>query len=321
MPKRKEHFYLKIQNNERQAKNKSKYIQELNESIATEADSGFETFCSSTADSTTTDADEKFIHDRPITLRRSPRNASALGRITDSCVDPEGKDLLFHSTSLDALSKSPQPHVLTRSKSLNLSNESFLSKVITSPIGKKLHSKHRDPVWESDLEKASTCVTSKFDSSLLDSSKRSVNEEYACKHYDTESNDSEKEILVRSSSVLSDKENGKDKKSRASTFKHASYQVHRDIHTFSHFGKPQHYHESRLRNHKDQNINNRIVYCPGLFHGRERMDILRRLNDMNATHILSSILSGVSAEDLGRALQVSKHNWSRVCLFDSKICA
>lgn len=59
----------------------------------------------------------------------------------------------------------------------------------------------------------------------------------------------------------------------------------------------------------------RIVYSPGAFAWRDQMDMVRRLNEMGIYHILSIIWSYLSAEDIGRALQVSA-TWNTALLMD-----
>jgi F-box protein 5 len=58
-----------------------------------------------------------------------------------------------------------------------------------------------------------------------------------------------------------------------------------------------------------------VVYRPGLFEGRERLDLIKRLNDMQTYHILAMVWKHLSAEDLGRVLQVST-SWNTAILMD-----
>ena len=92
--------------------------------------------------------------------------------------------------------------------------------------------------------------------------------------------------------------------SPASNF--TSRTVHRDIPYGHGLGKYRKQNYENKGNSEKTASFGRIVYSPGVFHGRERMDMVRRLHDMTATHILDKIWSSLSAEDLGRSLQVSK---------------
>ena len=304
LAKRKEDFYSSGESQRTHLKNKCKDYQELGESISIEADSGFETLSSSVADSTACDIDHKNVHEKP--LRRSPRNAYAIGRNIDKIFDSENKYYLTHSTSLDAIPNSPNQQVITRSKSLRLSVESNSSKLLTSP-----NFKRRTPESSNKFETCSTSNILKFDSSLLSDSNTNVNEENACKN-SIETNCSEKGTSNNSNNGKGDKELATDKYRTNVKY---SYQIHRDIHNLKHIRKHHCENESRIKSTKRHN--NRIVYCPGLFQGRERMDILRRLNDMNATHILNNILSVISAEDLGRSLQVGRCSYLRKLELDN----
>ena len=294
-PKRKEDFYSKTLSKEKQGENKSKIIQEHGESISYEADSGFETQSSSISDSVSSEVNHKSILEKPVSLRRSPRHALASGRNVDNTLEIDNNSYLTHSSSLDAIPRSPIQYVLTRSKSLRLSDESNRSNYLKSPIISKQH-------MPENLDVLDKSLISKFDSSLLSDRKTSEIEENLYQNFDIQSTKIEKEANRSSINVIHDEESAKETKIRDVNIKKSSYSVRRDIHSFSSYGKP-HYNESRTRRCKSQS--NRIVYCPGLFHGRERMDILRRLNDMNATHIINNILTAISPEDLGRSLQVS----------------
>ena len=296
-PKRKEDFYSKTQSEEKQGENKSKIIQDLGESISYEADSGFETQSSSISDSVNSEVYHKSILEKPVSLRRSPRHALASERNVDNTLEIDNKSYLTHSSSLDAIPRSPIQYVLTRSKSLRLSDEYNRSKNLKSPTISKQHMQKSVDV----LDEASKSLISKFDSSLLSDRKPSEIEENLYQNFDIQSIKIEKEVDKSSINVIRNEESAKETKIRDKYIKKSSYSVRRDIHSFSSYGKP-HYNESRIRRCKSQS--NRIVYCPGLFHGRERMDILRRLNDMNATHIINNILTAISPEDLGRSLQV-----------------
>ena len=81
--------------------------------------------------------------------------------------------------------------------------------------------------------------------------------------------------------------------------------IHRDIPPRCGFGKRSRQNFGNKLNKEKRSNFGRIVYSPGVFHGRERLDIVRRLYDMSATHILDKIWCCISAEDLGRGLQVS----------------
>lgn len=59
----------------------------------------------------------------------------------------------------------------------------------------------------------------------------------------------------------------------------------------------------------------RIVYRPGLFEGRETVDIVKRLNDMGTFHILRQIWRYLTEEDLAKVMQVST-SWNAAVLAD-----
>ena len=53
----------------------------------------------------------------------------------------------------------------------------------------------------------------------------------------------------------------------------------------------------------------------GLFEHMEFLDIIKRLNDRGAMHILTNIWRHLSAEEIGKAMQVSPH-WNAAILSD-----
>jgi len=66
---------------------------------------------------------------------------------------------------------------------------------------------------------------------------------------------------------------------------------------------------------KEENVGKRIVFRPGLFEHMEFLDIIKRLNDRGAMHILTNIWRYLSAEEIGKAMQVSPH-WNAAILSD-----
>ena len=52
-------------------------------------------------------------------------------------------------------------------------------------------------------------------------------------------------------------------------------------------------------------MKSRFVYTPGLFVGREKLDIIKRLHDMGTHHILTQIWKYLSVQDVSKVLQVS----------------
>lgn len=59
----------------------------------------------------------------------------------------------------------------------------------------------------------------------------------------------------------------------------------------------------------------RFVYTPGLFVGREKLDIIKRLNDMGTHHILTQIWKYLSIQDIAKVLQVSL-SWNTAIIVD-----
>ena len=281
----------------KRGQNKIKYssIQEFGESISTEADSGFETLGSITTDSIANDVSG--ANDYPLTVevkqsppRRSPRFVKEL-QIKDDLEQSSPSNHL--SISLNNIQETTN-QILTRSRSLRLSGEPYYR-----PSSAE---KQRGPYHPSsdELEKASTSLSSKFNSSLLGNER--------CSIISTQSD----ERVTPTSFVdnIPDNENGlkvqllkfsaQAASSESKLFSNQRF-LHRDISTC---GYGRHHHHLKTRANKIH-ANSRIVYSPGVFHGRERLDIVRRLNDMSASHILDNIWSCLSAQELGRALQVS----------------
>ena len=58
-----------------------------------------------------------------------------------------------------------------------------------------------------------------------------------------------------------------------------------------------------------------ISFVLGLFEHMEFLDIIKRLNDRGAMHILTNIWRYLSAEEIGKAMQVSPH-WNAAILTD-----
>ena len=58
-----------------------------------------------------------------------------------------------------------------------------------------------------------------------------------------------------------------------------------------------------------------ISFVLGLFEHMEFLDIIKRLNDRGAMHILTNIWRYLSAEEIGKAMQVSPH-WNAAILSD-----
>ena len=292
LAKRKEHFYnaRTAKNTQIQNKRKDVSIQELGESLSNEADSGFETMCSTTADSIISELEPKLetrISEKSSPLRRSPRNTSHRGNQEKSPISLPSQQL---STSLGAIPKTTN-HILTRSRSLRLSGDSYLTK---SPQSLKASGQYSPTL--NDLRKASTSLISKFDSSLLaDKRKDSVSFEIDTNY----SLDSSSDILDRVQEVESKRQT-----LLPTTDNPSSHYLHRDL-PCSGFGKRHHLINVKDKKERIQHSVGRIVYSPGVFHGRDRLDVVRRLNDMSASHILDKIWARLSAEDLGRALQVS----------------
>ena len=280
----------------KRGQNKIKYssIQEFGESISTEADSGFETLGSITTDSIANDVSG--ANDYPLTAeakqsppRRSPRFVKE-PQIKDDLEQPSPSNHL--SISLNNIQETTN-QILTRSRSLRLSGEPYYR---PSPAEKQRGSYNPSD----ELEKASTSLSSKFNSSLLGNER--------CSIVSTQSD----ERVTPTSFVdnIPDNENGlkiqplkfsaQTASSESKLFSNQRF-LHRDISTC---GYGRHHHHLKTRANKIH-ATSRIVYSPGVFHGRERLDIVRRLNDMSASHILDNIWSCLSVQELGRALQVS----------------
>ena len=310
LAKRKEHFYAsngKHKHTKNRSKTKDAFIRELGENVSTEADSGFDTLCSTTIETSIDDEAPKRrvkIQEKISPPRRSPRNAQ-----------DKTSPSQHLSTSLGAIPKATN-QILTRSRSLRLSGESSsssnspkqLNLSPPSPVEKK--SPHYSPT-PLDLAKASTSLISKFDSSLLnlDAKKNDI-----LSSFRRQSGESTLDVSLCRSSAYGTSLDADDEESSARTISTISSSspswpmLQRDI-PFGGFGKRN---QRWLRTkcsltakEKGNSSAGRIVYSPGVFHGRERLDIVRRLNDMNAIHILDGIWSRLPAEDLGRALQVN----------------
>ena len=313
LAKRKEHFYASVGNN-KQTKNRSKAkdisIRELGESVSTEADSGFDTLYSTTIESIIEEESAKTrdkIPDKPSTPpRRSPRHAVTIQTQDDTKPFSPSQHL---STSLDTLSKATN-QILTRSRSLRLSGESscsssnspkLLNLSLPSPYERNKHS-HYSPA-PLDIAKASTSLINQFDSSLL--------ELEAKKGELHESGESTLDVSVSRSSGIGtsiDADDNNESSAQISSKTKSSLpwpMLHRDIPFSGCWKRNLRLKRSASSIKEREGCVNRIVYSPGVFHGRERLDVVRRLSDMNATHILHQIWSKLSAADLGRALQVN----------------
>ena len=278
-----------------QNKNKYSSIQEFGESISTEADSGFETLGSITTDSIANDVSGANDYLSTVEAKQSPPRRSP--RFVK---EPQIKDDLEQSSPSNHLSISlnniqeTTNQILTRSRSLRLSGE---PSYLPSSAEKQRGSYHPS---SDELEKASTSLISKFNSSLLGNER--------CSIISTQSD----ERVTPTSFVdnIADNENGlkiqplkfsaQTASSESKLFSNQRF-LHRDISTCG-YGRHRHV---KTRANKIHANSARIVYSPGVFHGRERLDIVRRLNDMSASHILDDIWSCLSAQELGRALQVS----------------
>ena len=278
--------------------NKIKYssIQEFGESISTEADSGFETLGSITTDSIANDVSGANDYLSTVEAKQSPPRRSP--RFVK---EPHIKDDLEQSSPSNHLSISlnniqeTTNQILTRSRSLRLSGEPYYR---PSSAEQQRGSYHPS---SDELEKASTSLISKFNSSLLGNER--------CSIISTQSD----ERVTPTSFVdnIADNENGlkiqplkfsaQTASSESKLFSNQRF-LHRDISTC---GYGRHYRHVKTRANKIHANSARIVYSPGVFHGRERLDIVRRLTDMSASHILDDIWSCLSAQELGRALQVS----------------
>ena len=278
--------------------NKIRYssIQEFGESLSTEADSGFETLGSITTDSIANDVSGANDYHLTVEAKQSPPRRSP--RFVK---EPQIKDDLEQSSPSNHLSISlsniqgKTNQILTRSRSLRLSGEPYYQ---TSSEEKQRGSYHPS---SDELEKASTSLIYKFNSSLLGNER--------CSIISTQSD----ERVTPTSFVddIPDNENGLklqplkfSTQTASSESKLISNQrfLHRDISTC---GYGRNYRHVKTRANKIHATSARIIYSPGVFHGRERLDIVRRLNDMSASHILDNIWSCLSAQELGRALQVS----------------
>ena len=238
-------------------------------------------------------------------LRRSPRHAK-----TESTKTPSPQSSKSLSQSLGAIPKATS-QILTRSRSLRLSGESSASSSTNSPAQQnnacplvdRNSSLHYHPA-ASEAAKASRSLLDKFDSSLLDTSNKDD-------QYTPEGSATTTVSLEHSSNFCCNSVDADDELSSVHTPLALWRWPDRDI--------PDRRMNRRVRPPRSALTNARcsasgarsghvIVYSPGVFNGRERLDIVRRLHDMNATHILDSIWSMLSAEDLGRALQVNNGN-------------
>jgi hypothetical protein len=326
LAKRKEDFYAKIETNTLHHKGSSKNTsnQALGESISiSEPDSGFETMCSSTCAESIgiNDSDRKICTTTgtKISLRRSPRNASL-----DCTNNTNSSPHLYQnlSSSPGAIPKSTN-QVLTRSKSLRLSGDSYFDESPSPPKGKKAG---RYIPAEHDLAKASTSLISKFDISLIeDRGKLNINlqDNGECTKFSsfpflpTESEETQKPpegVLKGRLSKSSHNTIGENKSKERIPALVEYHTIHRDIPFGCGFGKRSRQNLGNKVNKEKRGNFGRIVYSPGVFHGRERLDIVRRLNDMSANHILDKIWCSLSAGDLGRGLQVSLNRISNTVL-------
>ena len=213
------------------------------------------------------------------------------------------------STSLGAIPKATS-HIVTRSKSLRLSGESSSS---SSNSPKQLNLSPPSPTNRKnsyyspaalEVAKASSSLIDKFDSSLLNLDVKTEDKKRNSGHLELE--DDTFDVSLCRSNIYGSSVDADDENSSTQTSKPQSPWpwLQRDIALGSR-GKRSRF----LRPKSSSNIKNnasRIVYSPGVFNGRERLDIVRRLSDMDATHILDGIWCRLSAEDLGRALQVNK---------------
>ena len=324
LAKRKERVYGKSSKSTSRYKTSSTNasIQELGESVSiSEADSGFETLCSTNgAEITDTSGLDRNVstatENKLPPLRRSPRNVS---KYCSNSSKPSSYSDEHLSSSFGAIAKSSN-HILTRSRSLRLSGESYFSE---SPLTPKGESSGRYIPAQHDIDNASASLISRFDTSLMeDDNKAGINEQHTAKgtkvscfsffHNEPESQQNSNDCKIRtrlsiaSHSTVSE---NKSKEGLSPASNLSSRMVHRDIpYGHGHRKYRKQNYENKTKCEKITSFG-RIVYSPGIFHGRERMDMVRRLHDMTATHILDKIWSSLSAEELGRSLQVSKSEY------------